>query len=451
MKKISRQDQIGAAGIALISTQVLAMGHVWHERKTDAGIDGEIELRNPATGEVRNHILLVQSKAGNRAFPGENDESFHYIVDERDLQYWLEGNAPVILVCSHPESGEAWWLHINEYFSDPSRRESRKAVFDKATQALDKQAAAAIASLAAPAGSGIYLGAAPRTETILTNLLPLEHPESVYWVPTNASDPRTLGPALRDAGLHRGNWLLSDGHLFSFQPFRERAWNQWLEGPEMTQATSFWLDTDDRNERHRAIDLIGREVRQQFHRHLAWDRNSRLLYFKATDDLAPRKIAGRGMRERTVFRAYMKKQDPTALAYYRHDAVDLRWLATETGWVAQLNPTYYFSNDGRAPYPWAADQLKGIKQLERAGAVEGSVRMWASFLRGDRPQLAEAGRSLRFAELLEFESEHGIDDSNGQGNQRYESQAELAPVEIDPGDIAHLEDGWDEDGQGGLW
>ncbi|MFB4267828.1 hypothetical protein [Nonomuraea sp. GTA35] len=33
------------------------MGFVWHERKQDAGIDGEIELRNPATGEVLNRLI----------------------------------------------------------------------------------------------------------------------------------------------------------------------------------------------------------------------------------------------------------------------------------------------------------------------------------------------------------------------------------------------------------
>jgi hypothetical protein len=53
------------------------MGFVWHERKTDAGIDGEIELRNPDTGEVANRFILIQSKARDRRFSGENDRSFH--------------------------------------------------------------------------------------------------------------------------------------------------------------------------------------------------------------------------------------------------------------------------------------------------------------------------------------------------------------------------------------
>jgi len=39
-KKISRSAHIGEAGVAFIHQWVSAMGHVWHERHTDAGIDG---------------------------------------------------------------------------------------------------------------------------------------------------------------------------------------------------------------------------------------------------------------------------------------------------------------------------------------------------------------------------------------------------------------------------
>jgi hypothetical protein len=56
MKKIGASSHIGDSGVALIhQTQTInRMGFVWHERSgtLDAGIDGEIELRDPSTGEV---------------------------------------------------------------------------------------------------------------------------------------------------------------------------------------------------------------------------------------------------------------------------------------------------------------------------------------------------------------------------------------------------------------
>lgn len=48
-----------------------------------------------------NLTLLVQSKAQDRPFQGENAYAFHYLCDQRDLDMWLSGNAPVILVFSH--------------------------------------------------------------------------------------------------------------------------------------------------------------------------------------------------------------------------------------------------------------------------------------------------------------------------------------------------------------
>src|ERR1017187_4931955 len=55
LKKIDVSAQTGDGGIALIHQQVNKMGFVWHERKTDAGIDGEIELRNPELAKRRAH------------------------------------------------------------------------------------------------------------------------------------------------------------------------------------------------------------------------------------------------------------------------------------------------------------------------------------------------------------------------------------------------------------
>ena len=141
LKKIDVSAQTGDGGIALIHQQVNKMGFVWHERKTDAGIDGEIELRNPVTGEVANRFILIQSKASNRRFSGENDRSFHLICEPADVTYWMGAEEPVLLVCSHPEAGQAWWMHVQGWFSDPAHRASGRIDFDKSTQRFDADAA----------------------------------------------------------------------------------------------------------------------------------------------------------------------------------------------------------------------------------------------------------------------------------------------------------------------
>ena len=66
---------------------------------TEVGIDGYIELFDPGTQHPLGKSLGVQSKV-NAALSNERDDSFDYYCSERDLQYWLRGNLPVLLSSS---------------------------------------------------------------------------------------------------------------------------------------------------------------------------------------------------------------------------------------------------------------------------------------------------------------------------------------------------------------
>src|SRR5438046_2600572 len=132
-KKIHRNDITGERGINLIQRVVLEMGCLWYPTGgVEAGIDGFIEIRDPASGEVTNSIIQVQSKATANSFQAETTTGFDYLCDVRDIDYWLNGNAPVILIVSRPDTGEAYWAPLKERFRDPDVRNARKIHFDKA-------------------------------------------------------------------------------------------------------------------------------------------------------------------------------------------------------------------------------------------------------------------------------------------------------------------------------
>src|SRR5439155_10771086 len=116
-KKITDKQITGEQGIALIYWRVPAMGFLWYPTGgTEAGIDGTVELRDGRTGAVTNQVVQVQSRATAGRFTAENDDTFEYLCDQRELDYWLGGNAPVILVRSRPETDEAYWVPLKEYF-----------------------------------------------------------------------------------------------------------------------------------------------------------------------------------------------------------------------------------------------------------------------------------------------------------------------------------------------
>ena len=126
-KKIHTNSIIGEQGINLIQRIVLGMGFMWYPSGgTEAGIDGTIELRDPATGEAFNTIIGVQSKATSGTFTAETTTRFEYLCHARDLDYWLRGNVPVILVVSRPRTNEAYWVSVKDYFKDAAARQSRR-------------------------------------------------------------------------------------------------------------------------------------------------------------------------------------------------------------------------------------------------------------------------------------------------------------------------------------
>ena len=95
--------------MALIAQRVNRMGYLWHDRRVDHGIDGEIELVGP-DGTALNLVVMVQSKATTRGLAYETGDSFQWTAEAADLDYWLSGNAPVIVVLSRPAEDRAWWF-----------------------------------------------------------------------------------------------------------------------------------------------------------------------------------------------------------------------------------------------------------------------------------------------------------------------------------------------------
>ena len=93
------------------------------------------------------------------------------MCDPDDAAYWSEGNVPVILVCSHPKTGEAWWAPVTEILKDPDRRQTRRIDFDKQRDRLDESAASALLDLAAPSSGALYVPAPHRPERLTSNLL----------------------------------------------------------------------------------------------------------------------------------------------------------------------------------------------------------------------------------------------------------------------------------------
>jgi hypothetical protein len=438
-KKISKSDIIGDQGIALIHQRVSGMGFLWHPTGLEAGIDGFIEIRNDETDEVTAHFVLVQSKATNVVrFTAETEISFEYLCDERDLDYWLNSNAPVVIIVSRPNKNEAYWACIKDRFKDLATRKARRINFDKNRDRFDATARAAIAKLAMPKDSGFYLAPPPKRERLYSNLLGVSrYAEKIFVAQTDLRLPIQMWDALRALNPQPlGEWVLTDKTLMSFHDLSEEPWRQVCDRGtvESFDSDEFAFSGDD-GAVLTFTRLLNATLKEKLRpEHIRYDRDFRYYHFTPTRLLTPREIHYRSLEKNTsrvVFGPYYHKKDTTKLRYYRHHAFEGQFRRFDEGWYLQITPTYRYTSDGKATYRWYEDELRGLKRLENNQAVLGQVVMWASIL-GRPPDLFDKNPFLVFGELKAFDLDAGVFDEAWLPQEDAEAPDEDEPVLDDP-------------------
>ena len=435
-KKISQNDIIGQKGINFIERVVLDMGFVWHPTNLDAGIDGYIEIRDVATEEVTNCVVQVQSKATEGQFESETATSLTYICKEKDLQYWLSGNAPVILVRSRPDTNEGYWVSIKDYFKDPKVLATRKIVFDKTANRFDQNIAPQLRSLAIPKDSGLYLGNKPITETIYSDLVPVNFPSTLYVCPVSVSDPAEIAATLKDAGVQQREWILRSKTIISFHDLRDDAWSVVCDKGAVEQInTEEWSESKEIAKQYEFIDLLMSCLRSQLLLNgIMFEKKQKLFFFRADPDLKAYRYSYQSRKVKTsreVFSVY-GSEDGAKVFYYRHCAFHPRFFRFDDQWYLQIRPTYHYTRDGWwVRYYKAHEMLTGMKRLENNQAVHGQVVMWEHLLTADAPSNASRPVFLKFQKSPLFELDAGIDESSWKKNDVISDETDEEAIDVE--------------------
>lgn len=434
-KKIGQSDIIGQQGINIIEDVVLEMGFLWYPTGgVEAGIDGIIEIRDFQTGEVTNCIIQVQSKATQKTLlQAENENSFEYRCEERDIDYWLQGNAPVILIVVKTSTREAFWVAVKDYFCDAKRRQSKKVTFDKRLNRFNVNARDTLIKLAVPQNSGLYLAPRPKLEKLYSNLLRVSQlAEHLYTAYTVTEDESKAYSVLQKIGRNLGQeWLLKENFVLSFHDLREAPWTEICDLGTVEQHDAEEWSLSNRLERQQEfVWLLNNALREKIKAELSFDRKKKCYYFKPTNDLSVRRYSYRSLSKKThrdVFQPYFKKNS-TEVAYYRHSAFEGQFIRVDSDWFLEITPTYFFTRDGYTRDKFGQEHLSGIKRLEKNPAVFGQLIMWAEYLitpaQGDL--FIQNYPFLQFFDPLEeFEIEVGIDDDIWLSNEDDETSALL--------------------------
>jgi hypothetical protein len=415
-KKIGRSDVIGDQGVALIHQIVSDMEFVWNPIHMEAGIDGIIEIRDPLTEEVTNNIIQVQSKATASQFTSEDENGFYYYCDERDLDYWLSGNAPVILIRSRPSTREAYWISIKDYFKDLSTRKDRKIRFDKSKNKFDITCREALIDLAKPQNSGLYLNPLPKKEKLFSNLLKAERfSDSLFLAETEFHSPKALWEKFREMNVEVGmEWILKEKRILSFHDLHDYPWSEICDQGTIEEFdTGEWAFSDDPDKEREFVWLLNRCLRQMLWPELRFHKTRKFFYVSSSENLSNIEWSYQSLKVkagRTVFRAYRNKKDRSKVSYYRHSAFFGKFYRFGDHWYLEITPHYLFTWNGRAESYYREDLLQTIKRLERNQAVLGQVAMWADKLKGTLTLYSKPYPFLQFGNLETFEIGHGLDD-----------------------------------------
>jgi len=281
-KKLSDQQIIGQRGVYLLGERLLSHGLSFQPTGAlDAGIDGFLELRDPATGEVKAQFISAQLKTRKSgSFSEETGESFSYTCEQKDLDYWSGSNLPVVLIVARLSDKLIFWKSIQTWFADPDRRRARKVIFDKRKDALDEAALPSFSSTVASFSSpGLIVPSTRRPESLDLNLLKVVYPDRIHIAATELSYGDVRKTLVEAYGNPPIDWILHGTRICSFRdvslpPFRdviEEFTEEWL-------STSEWFKSGGEVTRRLFVQLLGRTLGEMVHERLAYWSSKRYLF-----------------------------------------------------------------------------------------------------------------------------------------------------------------------------
>lgn len=436
----------GQTGINIVEEAVLGMGFKWSagNASLDTGIDGDIELVDPATREAKNVLIRAQVKA-RVMFDKEDESSFEFTCSKQDIDYWLGGNAPVILIVVRLDKRMAWWKSLRDSFSDPVARKRGKLVFDKIKDRFDAKSGPALLALAQQYGAGVYVAPRRRRERLISNLLPITRlPPCFYMAETPHRDPVELRDVLKQhVEWPDREWILTDGCIYSVHNLRDEPWCSVCDiGTVERIETEEWASSESSDIRHRFVRLLNKCLAARIAPlGLVWNKEEECYYFKAcvnkeTGELRPREVAYTSLRQstkRTVFRIYRSTKEPDTIAYCRHVGFQSRFHFLDGTWYLEITPRYVFTTDGREPHPFREEYQSKIKTIEGGAAVRNIVVMFASLLEDQTGLFVTPYRYLGFGELADAEVDVGIDDELWAKKDELQPSSQTELEEVEPG------------------
>jgi hypothetical protein len=327
-------------------------------------------------------MIAAQVKATDSGkYPSEDHDGFTYLLKSKDLAYWRGSNLPVIVVLYRKSDESLYWQEVPSGFTKGERR----LQFNKERDALDRNAVDRLAALTVPkAGFGYYVPPLGDGEEALVNILPINLPPEIFVASTRHTGKKATAILLDGDEPARFDWVIRDGSFWSFHDPRTSPCRDIVDLDQVEAIeTGYLAFHEDLDEQNNFAFLLRQTLRHQTHQDLNWEKERKLLYFRAVEKNVPRRFHYEASRNKThadVVNVISSKKEEGRVEFVRHHAFVPRFELLDDRWFLVVTPTYYFTFDGFTPHSYPQALLAGKKRMDNSASLRGQVIMWHRFL-----------------------------------------------------------------------
>jgi len=347
------------------------MGFVWNDHHIEMGIDALIEITDPSTGRGLGAYVGVQVKTALR-YQAESDTEFSFSVDPNDLTYWLGAKLPVLLIVGRPAEDEYFAVHVQAYFKGPEAAGSKTVRFHKQRDrfSVNQDWQRRLHGVGQTFTRGLSWPPVQRPEILKTNLLEAQCPESVYSGPTGFTDRRDLIAKLKTtpaAEVHEV--IIKEGKVWSPMNLADPLLGEGIVDRDKVEVAPFrdLAFHADPAKRRYAVELLQLCLNTRLRREgVHWIKDAEMYCF------VPNRVPTSRISRSVVSDSGTSKQGvlfPTfrdsKLIRCRHAAMTAEFFVLGKSYYLEINPTCFFSSDGRQKHRRHEELLQRLKILQK--------------------------------------------------------------------------------------
>lgn len=398
-----------------VGTQVYAMRSTFNRQAVEAGIDGMVDLADPQTGAATGAFLGVQVKTKEQ-FAAESDKQFSFYAEPEDIAYWNTVQIPVLLVVVRSRTEEAYAVHVQGYFGKLENKNSKTVVFDKGEDrfAVTEDWQRRLLNLGVPRSRGLSFPPVPMPEEMASNLLEAVLPETLFCGKTRYKTRDSMLGILKDRDFNGTEFIVRDGYLWSVRSLHLNIWKNLVDSTTVKPMSFAELAFHDQPAKRRhATELLNHCLTARLDvEEVRWLEDERFYVYLPNRSLTRtvRTTVQREERESKKGLLHVKSKGERIL-FCRHVAMKANFVEIENTYYLQVDPTYYYTRDGKKKHRRWAEFIRNVRNMEKQREYWSNLQLWRHVLTHPSDMLREDYAFLKFRDYLGFLAPVSIPDS----------------------------------------